>query len=181
MDDERDAGSRERARGRAEAASQRAAAIRERAESVRRRALELQSQLTGGLASTAHPGPPPGPPTEEARPEAPANVDWAAVVTSLRSRTADLLERLGRSADMFASYLEKTADRGDRERRLGTAAAERRIADMERRNADRLRVGPQPGAAGLGLERVPPLPPVPPGPASQASDPEDRRGVAGTC
>ncbi len=48
-------------------------------------------------------------------------------------------EQMARAADTFAAYLEEAANRGDRERRLGIAKVEREIADIERRNAARLR------------------------------------------
>lgn len=80
----------------------------------------------------------------------------------LRLRAAELSEKMALAADRFAEYLEEAADRGDRERRLRTAAVEREIARIERRNAARLR---QPDD-GTPLESLPSLP-------SPGEDPED--------
>jgi hypothetical protein len=75
---------------------------------------------------------------------------------SLGDESARLAERMAEVADTFASLLEEAAARGDRARRLQLAASERRIADVERRNAARLR-NHNNGHAPLMLEALPSL------------------------
>ena len=72
-----------------------------------------------------------------------------------RTRAAELAETIARQADSFASYLEESAPRGDTERRLGIASVEREIAEIERRNAAKLRSH---GSEPLHLEHLPSLP-----------------------
>jgi len=84
--------------------------------------------------------------------------DLRARGAELTLRLADTAELLAEQADLLADHLEQAADRGDRERRLELAAWERQVADVERRNAGRLRNGqrdfehlpdrPTPPAAG---------------------------------
>src|SRR5947209_462430 len=71
---------------------------------------------------------------------------------AFRTHAADLAESIARQADSFASYLEESAQRGDAERRLGIATVEREIAEIERRNAAKLR---SQGSEPMQLEHLP--------------------------
>ncbi|HZQ79465.1 MAG TPA: hypothetical protein VFE55_19200 [Acidimicrobiia bacterium] len=73
----------------------------------------------------------------------------------LHAVSADFAEQIAAQADRFADLLEIAAGRGDADRRLRIAAAEREIARTHRRNAARLR---SPGDQGSELEPVPHLP-----------------------
>jgi hypothetical protein len=57
----------------------------------------------------------------------------------LRSQAADLAEQIALEAEAFATVMEISAERGDRERRLATAATERTVASQARENAVRWR------------------------------------------
>lgn len=57
----------------------------------------------------------------------------------LRFWAADLAERMANHAEQFAAYLEKSARRGDRERRLAMARTEHEVARIEYQNAARWR------------------------------------------
>src|SRR3954468_3882059 len=74
---------------------------------------------------------------------------------AFRAHAADLAETIARQADSFASYLEESAQRGDSQRRLEIATVEREIAEIERRNAAKLR---SQGSEPMDLERLPSLP-----------------------
>lgn len=69
--------------------------------------------------------------------------------------SGDFAEQMAAQADRFADLLEVAAGRGDADRRLRIAAAEREIARIHRRNAARLR---SPGGQQSELEPVPHLP-----------------------
>jgi len=69
--------------------------------------------------------------------------------------SGDFAEQMAAQADRFADLLEVAAGRGDADRRLRIAAAEREIARVHRRNAARLR---SPDDQRGELEPVPHLP-----------------------
>lgn len=73
----------------------------------------------------------------------------------LHAMFAELAEQMADDADTFAAYLEAAARRGDAERRLRIAAAEREIAGIQRRNAAKLR---QARGVSIELEHLPKLP-----------------------
>lgn len=136
-------------------ARERAGAARQGAEDRRRHAQEVRvkaRQLQEGYAKMLAARGPIRPAAPEGRTDdAPEGVR----LSRLRGRAADLSEQMAQAADDFASYMELAAERGDREYRLGVAAAEREIAGVERRNAARLRRGD----GGLtDLESLPQLP-----------------------
>jgi hypothetical protein len=85
--------------------------------------------------------------------------DWGTREGAARELAAELADELAALAESFAAILERAAPRGDTERRLRTAQAEREIAQIARRNAARLRAAHTHGA--VGLEHLPPhhLPP----------------------
>jgi hypothetical protein len=83
--------------------------------------------------------------------------DGPGQAARLLLKGAQLAEQVADAADTFASILEETALRGDRTRRLRLAATERQIAEIERRNAARLR-NFDGGHGPVTLERVPGLP-----------------------
>lgn len=76
-------------------------------------------------------------------------------LSTLRANLADEAELIARLAEQFATVLERSAARGDEERRLTLARVEREIAEVERRNADRLR------ARGRSVDPLEPLPKLP--------------------
>jgi hypothetical protein len=57
----------------------------------------------------------------------------------LLSQVADLADQIAYEAEAFAGVMEISAERGDRERRLATAATERTVASRARENALRWR------------------------------------------
>jgi hypothetical protein len=65
---------------------------------------------------------------------------------------AAIAERTAAIADDFASIMEKSAQRGDEQRRLRIARNERQIAAIHRRNAGKLR---QMGWSTVELEHFP--------------------------
>lgn len=78
--------------------------------------------------------------------------DWRFVLAGLADQIADL-------ADEFAGILERSAQRGDAARRLRTAGIERQIAQVHRRNADKMRLAEE---GQFELERIPSLQPETP-------------------
>lgn len=83
-----------------------------------------------------------------------AGDDRPEPATALRARAANIADRLAAVAESFASLLDKSALRGDADRRHRIAAGEREIATIERRNAARLR---EAGSSPLRLEHLPSL------------------------
>lgn len=71
----------------------------------------------------------------------------------LSSRAADMADQMAKAAEEYASYLENSARQGDGGPRLELARKERRVAEIARRNADRLR-RPLSEHGPLGLEHL---------------------------
>jgi dsDNA-binding SOS-regulon protein len=72
----------------------------------------------------------------------------------LRMALADVADVMADLADEFATILERSAERGDAERRLRIAAIERRIAERQHRNATKIR---EANTRPLHLEHLPSL------------------------
>lgn len=78
----------------------------------------------------------------------------------LRSQSARLADQMADGAEAFATWLEATAAKGDRDRRLAMAASEREVAKQVRDNASRWRAvgaGQGPRTPSRRVDSVGPL------------------------
>jgi hypothetical protein len=90
--------------------------------------------------------------------------------SELRTALADLADVMADVADEFAGILERSATRGDAVRRLRTAGIERQIAQIQRRNARRMREDRDDKSVGLYLEPLPTLRTGSPAPSDGGPD-----------